>query len=339
MLSGCPVNTSLIATLALVQMSNFASPQNAEKHRPQFEKSAETEKADARSARNVAVPLESLSFDSVPEAPLAEIRRVFARVRDTQMIRDPGHPGLLRRATWLYSNDGCFVRATLGAELFEREPDVFRKLKKVYVFGGRLRAAGVWVSRDWSQNTLSWIYHVALVMKASEDGMTRVLDPALDPTGPLTFDNWRARFVTSPSDAIWSVCSPYTFGPNEDCAADAWPKRSGGVSLKDWKTYFLDDEWNNLESRGLDAGKLLAEDRRTAVISRPGAKWIRLLLTKRSRDAAGSIRQKGQAAEYGDLFHSYGTIERAWSRPILGGEIELSLVSGSVTVSRVEAVY
>ena len=107
---------------------------------------------------------------------------IFKYIRDVRFLEDPSFPQFLRRISWLYPDDGCFVRADLAAKKISTDRQM--TLGKVFVFGD------LWVkSNNTPEGSTTWWYHVALTYQ--DQGHFYVLDPAVEPTRILEIKEWQ----------------------------------------------------------------------------------------------------------------------------------------------------
>ncbi len=191
------------------------------------------------SAYEAAVPLADLDPTSLPTQYRA--RELFEQIRDSRYLASPMQPGFARRSSWLYPQDGCWVRASVSRRLAQDKG--FGELKKLFIFGTLRVKTG-----NAPGGLVSWWYHVVPVY-SDELGQVTVIDPAIDPKGPLLLEKWARTMVASADDATYSICSPSTYDPSSPCEekdldADKHAARD--------QVDFLNLEWDNL----LDLGRL-----------------------------------------------------------------------------------
>ncbi len=160
-------------------------------------------------------------------------KRRFTQLRDDRSLVWRKQPDFRRRISWLYPDDGCYARASMVMRAA-----VKRSLpvpKKVFAFGD-LRAS----TRNSPTGYVTWWYHVAPVVEVKKQKY--VLDPAIEPKGPLRLRDWLARMGT-PERMEVAVCNSGTYGPSSNCEA-----LTDGVEQQAGQTqdYFLTLEWDRL---------------------------------------------------------------------------------------------
>ncbi len=191
-------------------------------------------KADTAEAQ--AGAFDQLDYSSVPEmGSYAELYEAFSRARDTRHLKDQSNdPSFLRRPSWMYPDDGCFARAGVMSQKLHQWG--FVRPKKVFIFGN-LRVK----TQNHRAGFVTWWYHVVPLVKA--DGVAYALDPAIEPSRPLTLKEWVQRQVSVISSARVSICHELTYQPYSSCLNGN--PRADTVSMSDQQSY-LRDEWERL---------------------------------------------------------------------------------------------
>lgn len=160
------------------------------------------------SALQVAVPFGELSPHLIPEWPSRwHVEEGFRRIRDDRFLALPESPGTPRTISWRYPYDGCFARAAVAAEHLETAAGL-RRPAKVFIYGPLALQTS-------TAGYISWWYHVAPVV--SHAGTAYVLDPAVDPSGPLTLEQWSRRMTRDLAQVSLSICNPYAYNPWSHC--------------------------------------------------------------------------------------------------------------------------
>lgn len=163
----------------------------------------------------------------------------FESARDMRFIKTSRDPEFLRRISWLYPTDGCYVRAALFSRNFYRlfvpVPD------KVFAFGN-LRVK----TPNHIRGVVTWWFHVASIVEVQ--GQKYVMDPAIEPANPLTLEEWLGR-MGDPQKIKISICNSGATAPTSDCS-----RETDGMELSAeyQQKYFLDLEWNLLKKLGRD---------------------------------------------------------------------------------------
>jgi len=201
---------------------------------------------ESGSAQSVAAPFSTLEVPFAPEyASVEALTEAFEFGRDARFLETDG--SFLRRASWLYPDDGCFARAqNFGKYL---ETNGYKRPAKLFIFGS-LRVN----TSNSPDGYVSWWYHVVPVARVGSE--LYVMDPAIDPTGPMKARDWALTQVGDVTHANFSLCNEYTYSPGESCRA--------ATSSSDSRTpgdqgYYLDAEWQRQRELGRSAPWFLGE--------------------------------------------------------------------------------
>ena len=159
----------------------------------------------------------------------------FNQFRDYRFMTVPSRPNFLRRSSWMYPDDGCFARAALAVRNLVQWS--IRAPKKVFAFGD-LRVKSV----NALDGEVTWWYHVAPLVETA--GRKYVLDPAIEPSGPIPLEDWLARMSDNPSSIEVSVCESGAYTPSDDCRKSTDGIESGALRDQVW---YLEREWHRLE--------------------------------------------------------------------------------------------
>lgn len=168
------------------------------------------------SAYDAAEDLDKLDVSKAPEEK--RIEEVFNYLRDHRELVEDDDPTFLRRITWLYPADGCWLRATVAGHWATRQG--YATPSRLFIFGN----LGLDTPNDVNHH-VTWWYHVAPVLKNAQ-GKLMVMDPAIDPSHPLTVEEWVKPMLPSLKYAQVSLCSSHTFEPFDDCATTTSPNES-----------------------------------------------------------------------------------------------------------------
>lgn len=180
-------------------------------------------------------PLTELDISGIPElSSLEELKLQFEYIRDTRFLKT-NELEFARRISWLYPDDGCYIRAELAAIYLKERGYV--PPKKIFVFGN-LNAR----TTNSLQGSVSWWYHVAATYRVQ--GTVYVYDPAIDPFTPLTLQRWHEAVGGTKTFAQYTVCSTETVDPDSDCFK---PRNYGKAYAENEQMYFLNLEWLRLE--------------------------------------------------------------------------------------------
>lgn len=178
---------------------------------------------------------------------LQKLKEFFFHSRDRRFMKDPMIPNFLRRITWLFPDDGCYARATLVlSELSKNMPD--EKMGSVFVFGS-LNAK----TSNSPSGSVTWWYHVAPVARIGDQ--LWILDAAIEPKEPLTFESWTQRMDLTGRSFSASFCDKNAYNPGVRCFGG--PDNSEAALADD--SSFLDSERERLEQLNRDANKELGD--------------------------------------------------------------------------------
>ena len=178
--------------------------------------------------------LEDLILKEVPELESLEmLMQEFVYIRDTRFIVDE-HLPFPRRLSWLYPDDGCFVRADLAGR-FAQEAS-YKKPAKLFAFGD-LRVQ----TNNSINGQVEWWYHVVIAYKVQ--GQLYVIDPSIEPLRPLTAREWGDR-MGGTSKVSFALCDGDTYQPYNNCGN---PTQNTKELLTDTQMTYLDFEWERLE--------------------------------------------------------------------------------------------
>lgn len=169
----------------------------------------------------------------------------FEIVRDDRHVRWQKSPEFLRRGSFLYPQDGCWMRAAYMNRVLVKKGRL--PLPKLFVFGN-LQFSSPYVPRGQG----AWYYHVAPVARIGEKLF--VLDPSVDSNRPIEIDTWLNRMGVNRDNSELRICSPQTYDVYESCKLPmGLEKQKFERDLQE----FLNREWQNLDELGLPVKELL----------------------------------------------------------------------------------
>jgi hypothetical protein len=212
------------------------------------------------------VAVASASLANVPVWSDADIWAQFRASRDARHMPNSGY---VRRPTWMYPDDGCWIRAELAAiaatEAGKPKP------YKLFSFGS-LNVS----TTNAPGGSVSWWYHVVPVVKSASTGQAYVLDAAIDPTQPLPWQTWLLRQVPTLSSVQVTFADSGAYGPFDPVTGGVTPAKPTVVS--DMQGY-MGAEWSRQVSLGRDpvtvlgyfppwsnVGKDFNQDRRSDIV-------------------------------------------------------------------------
>lgn len=187
----------------------------------------------------------------VDQAPIwsseASNENVFAEIRDERFLQ---HDDFDRRISWLYPDDGCFMRAEMATnKLIEKS---YPAPSKLFIFG-ELQTN----TPNSTNGFVTWWYHVVPIYNVN--GQAVVFDPSVDPKRPLPVMEFVQLINANnmPLESIeYAICSSHTVTPYDDCNA---PSVQPPEKLINEMGYFLDLEWSRLEQLNRDPYQELGE--------------------------------------------------------------------------------
>lgn len=175
-----------------------------------------------------------------------DLQEMFLAARDRRNLRWLQMPKFPRRTTFLYPQDGCFLRAALMNRSLKANS--YQPLHKIYVFGN-LKANSIYDS----DGEIYWYFHVALAVNFQ--GEIYIVDPSLDHRGPISLAKWLSLMNVSKDTAEVRICDSNSYTPFDRCVGG-----HGFLEEKqsaDHLQYYLAEEWNNLDYLGFKPEYLL----------------------------------------------------------------------------------
>lgn len=247
--------TILLLILSAMMGANHASAQSSSRRAGEDWRVAARHalgavRPGAGTAYDLAVPLKDL--DRTKAFPFTGGKSLlvanFVHTRDWRFLPDPQVAGFMRRLSWMYPDDGCFMRAEWLARLLNQH---YRQawVNKLFVFGN-LEAP----TPNHPQGVVRWWYHVVAAMGFQNQVI--VYDPAIDPNQPLTLETWMSKIAKDPTQLKLSICKSGTFSPREDCEK---LEPIDEKYLRDYSDTYLKAERERLTQMGRDPEKELGE--------------------------------------------------------------------------------
>ncbi|WP_437736164.1 protein-glutamine glutaminase family protein [Sorangium sp. So ce1335] len=198
-------------------------------------------------------PLENLPVACVPSWTEEQLIDGFAAIRDTrvQELALPEQPGFLRRIPWLEPENGCEERAPAATYFLHQWGYPTPWFARVQ---SRAGAGLVLQTENEPDGEVSWSHHVAPVVRVG--GQLMILDPAIEPGGPLPIAAWLSRFVVG--DVDMAVCRDHA--DEQGCfdavpAAPSLPNMTNSQGLRGR----LITEWRVQELLGRDPYRSLGD--------------------------------------------------------------------------------
>lgn len=192
---------------------------------------------------------ERATWNRVPAISENDLQPSFEMVREEKMFTDMNQRQ--RRATWLYPDDGCFVRATVADDLMTKLLPSSAPTAKIFAFGNlSVRTA------NSPYGEVQWWYHVASISKVTKavpGGAPQdefyVFDPAMNPKAPMPVKSWLAAMNDSSIEI--AICAGGAYDPDSLCEAGDVASRQNSLSRAFREAgQFLSNEWARLEELG-----------------------------------------------------------------------------------------
>lgn len=193
----------------------------------------------AGSAWGVAVRYEKLDFSKVTDiGSLEKLNRIFAYIRDSKFINKQTGSISTRRLSWLFPDDGCYVRAGLASHFLNKQsvPDT----QKLFAFGDLAVK-----SNNHPDGVVRWWYHVVPIYRVGNQGY--VIDPSIDPRGPMLAEEWKKAMEINVPAEKFAICKTQIVSPEDNCSN---PRGQSYESLIREQQGFLDQEWTRVQSLG-----------------------------------------------------------------------------------------
>ena len=194
-------------------------------------------KLSDKSAAEMAIELDQLDTTVLPMWPNSEaMNAAFDFVRDARFLVEADKKDFLRRISWLYPDDGCFARASVGVHKLSET-----KLPlpyKVFIFGNLSVK-----TPNSPGGRVDWSYHVAPIIAV--EGQAFVLDAAINPMSPTPLREWVMTMVKDVHDARVSICHTNTYVPDQSCLSSTAEDDDEADADQQEYLYY---EWNRLEN-------------------------------------------------------------------------------------------
>jgi len=199
---------------------------------------------DVYSSRELISAMDPTRIAPWPETQ--SLQSAFESIRNERFLVDDNHPDFLRRISWLYPDDGCYVRAELMSEKLQTLG--FPAPTKLFVFGELVAK-----TRFSPEGEVRWWYHVVVAYRLRDYIM--VFDPAVHSTGPLAMTDWLSR-IGAGSDSTASICDAAAVSPNSTCmgATASTPEATAQT-----EAHFLRSEWRRMNELELIPENVLGE--------------------------------------------------------------------------------
>lgn len=141
----------------------------------------------------------------VPQWTDAEIMAHFATSRSDRYLEQSTVPGYPRRISWLFPDNGCFARAE---QVIGMETDPARKPFKLWALDTSGMNQLEVITDNHPSGQVNWTWHVVpLVLNSANQPI--VFDAALNPCGPLFWEDWLALMVGGNASLFDDTASPF----------------------------------------------------------------------------------------------------------------------------------
>ncbi len=168
----------------------------------------------------------------------------FKEVRDLRAI---AHQDKMRRSSWMYPDDGCYVRAEYMLKYFQEK--LGQRLQKIFVFGNLQVDTEFHASRR-----VAWWYHVAPILRIGEEVF--VFDPSVEARAPLEVEAWLEKISQDKDLLEVTICPGLAVTPFGDCFSQIDTSDKDDI---DSQPKFLDAEERRLRSLDFDVEAYLGD--------------------------------------------------------------------------------
>lgn len=195
-----------------------------------------------------------------------KIKRTFKKIRDFRYYDDDEHQGFKRRISWLYPDDGCWVRASsIFKDFFGPKNNPIRKQprpSKIFAFGNLCLN-----TNHAPTGKVKWWYHVAPIVVDAKTHQAYVLDPSVEPKKPVTINKWLSKIAANDgacadevsSVASFNICNSYGVEPFSRCQYSEYENFESEIRPNLMQRYFLNLERERQHALGRNANKILGE--------------------------------------------------------------------------------
>jgi hypothetical protein len=195
--------------------------------------------SSSKNAWSVSDKFEKMDFSQIEDLGSAEkLNEIFHFIRDTKFIENLNAPLNERRLTWLFPDDGCYLRAELAGDFVSKKFGT--QTFKFFSFGNLAvrtdnRADGI----------VRWWYHVVPIYRVGNQAY--VIDPSIDPRKPMLAEEWKKSMEVDAPVEKFAVCHQHTFGPEESCEK---PSEIPIENVLRSQKGFLNQEWRRIQTLG-----------------------------------------------------------------------------------------
>lgn len=195
----------------------------------------------AQTAWGRAVEFEKVDFSEAADVGTIErLTEIFNYIRDSKFISNQAGPLPERRLSWLYPDDGCYIRAELAVQFTVKQQ--MPETAKLFGFGDLAVK-----SSNHPDGIVRWWYHVVPVYRVGTQAY--VVDPSIDYRKPMLAEEWKKAMEAEYPAEKFSVCKAHTIGPDDSCTN---PYGQSIDNLIREQTDFLNEEWYRVITLGRD---------------------------------------------------------------------------------------
>lgn len=211
--------------------------------------STQADLAPKQTPVKMAKPYSSgIDISALPEwtESMDALQAAFETARDQRIYTEKRRPNFKRRSTWLYPDDGCYARAAHVANALEKLNQT--PPGKIFAFG-HLK-----LKTPFHRNGhVHWWYHAVAAYRIGRSVL--VLDPSVNPSGPLELYRWLDQISNKPAATGVSACDRHAYNPLTSLCIGGSASQDGAAIRH--QTRFLSLEWNRLVSLRMNPKKLL----------------------------------------------------------------------------------
>lgn len=208
------------------------------------------------------------ALDSVVSWPnLNVIKNNYVKIRDLRYFDDLVVPQFKRRLSWLYPDDGCWTRtASIIKDFFgplNNPVNLFPRPSKIIALGNLCLN-----TNNTRSGKITWWYHFAPIIRDAETKQSYVIDPTINPSGPMRVEDWMSAITSNsgnctqntPTPVTFNICNGYGTSPFEQCDLTPNVTFESEIRAEMFDKYFRKFERNRQAELGRDPNQVLGDN-------------------------------------------------------------------------------
>jgi hypothetical protein len=203
---------------------------------------------DYKSVMDSAIPVNDFKNDLVAATLVsdAKLLETFQFLRDKRDYIDESN--FKRRLTWLFPDDGCYVRSALMQNMLKSK--INETWSQIFVFGDLSLK-----TKYKMDGLVTWWYHVAPIVRTSSGIF--VLDAGVNPGAPTPLLNWLTA-INAETNSTIAICASNAYVPGSYCNSETIDHSS--EAQQELRSIFLENEWDRLLDLGLLPEEMLGDN-------------------------------------------------------------------------------